>query len=210
MAPQGWGPEIRTRWSEVSGGIDGATAYRRHFDDLVARGADIDGEARLVTALKPPPARILDAGCGHGRVASTLTTLGHDVVGVDADPHLIQLAEERDTETRFVVADLATMELRAQTFDLILMAGNVVPFLADGTVVAVLRRLRAHLLPDGLLVTGYSLPGHQPSGAAEVSAAVFDRAAFGAGLSLVSQHSDWDRSRFTADSDYRLTLHRPT
>ena len=48
-------PEIRTRWSEVSGGIEAAYAYRQRFDDLVAQGVDVHGEARLVTALRPPP-----------------------------------------------------------------------------------------------------------------------------------------------------------
>jgi len=57
------------------------------------------------------PSRILDAGCGFGRVASELTRLGHLAIGVDADPDLIELANE-DNDTRFVVADLATLNLR--------------------------------------------------------------------------------------------------
>lgn len=202
-------PEIRTRWSEVSGGIEAAYAYRQRFDDLVAQGVDVHGEARLVTALRPPPSRVLDAGCGEGRIASRLTWLGHDVVGVDADRHLLELAEERDTQTRFVVADLATLSLRSQSFDLILLAGNVVPYLADGTLVDVLRRLRQHLDAGGLLVTGYSLPGSQPRGAAEVSVRDFERAAFAAGLALVQQYASWDRAPWPGDGTYRLSLHRP-
>lgn len=202
-------PEIRTRWSEVSGGIDAATAYRRRFDDLVEQGVDIHGEARFVTALRPPPSRVLDAGCGHGRVATELTRLGHDVVGVDADRHLVALAEERDTTTRFVHADLASLHLRAQTFDVVLLAGNVVPYLADGTLVDVLRRLREHLDPAGVLVIGYSLPGHQPQGAAAVPAEAFERAAFAAGLSLVRQLATWDGDPWPGDGSYRLSIHRP-
>ena len=85
-------PEIRTRWSEVSGGIDAAHAYQRRFDELASGGADLDGEARFVHGLHEAPVRVLDAGCGTGRVATELTRLGHDVVGVDADAAMIEVA----------------------------------------------------------------------------------------------------------------------
>lgn len=206
--PPGDLPEIRTRWSEVSGGIDAAHAYQRRFDELVDRGADIDGEARFVTGLRPPPARILDAGCGTGRIATKLTALGHDVVGVDADPAMIEVARERDDVTRFVHADLVDLTLNAQTFDIILLAGNVVPFLADDTLVEVLRRMREHLTLDGVLVAGWSLPGHQPEGADAVSADAYDRAALAAGLVLTSHYASWDAERWPGDGSYALTLHR--
>lgn len=202
-------PEIRTRWSEVSGGIDAAYAYQRRFDELAAQGIDLDGEARFVHALHVPPARILDAGCGTGRIASALTALGHDVVGVDADGAMIEVARERDDVTRFVHADLATLWLTAQTFDVVVLAGNVVPFLADGTLVDVLRRMRAHLAPDGRLVCGWALPGHQPPGAAAVSAEDFERAAFAADLSLVARYASWDAQPWPGDGSWALTLHRP-
>ena len=202
-------PEIRTRWSEVSGGIDAANAYQRRFDELLERGVDIHGEARFVNGLMPAPIRVLDAGCGTGRVATELTRLGHDVVGVDADGDMIDVARERDDATRFVHADLATLALRGQTFDVVLLAGNVVPFLADGTLVPTLRRLRAHLTPDGRLVAGWSLPGHEPEGAAQVSVEAFERAAFGAGLSLVRRHAGWDGERWPGDGSYCLAVLRP-
>lgn len=201
-------PEIRTRWSEVSGGIDAAHAYQHRFDALVSEGVDIDGEARFVTELREPPARVLDAGCGTGRVATKLTALGHDVVGVDADAAMIRVAEERDDVTRFVHADLADLSLTAQTFDVVLLAGNVVPYLADGTLVDVLRRMREHLTLDGRLVAGWSLPGHQPSGAAAVSAEDYERAAFAAGLVLTTRYASWDAAPWPGDGSYALTLHR--
>lgn len=201
-------PEIRTRWSEVSGGIDAAHAYQHRFDALVRQGVDIDGEARFVTELQEPPARILDAGCGTGRVATKLTALGHDVVGVDADEAMIRVAQERDDVTRFVHADLAELALSAQTFDIVLLAGNVVPYLADDTLVAVLRRMREHLTLDGRLVAGWSLPGHQPAGAAAVSVEEYERAAFAAGLVLTTRHASWDGRAWPGDGSYALTLHR--
>lgn len=50
-------------------------------------------------------ARILDYGCGYGRVASSLKTLGYkNVVGVDASPEIIRrgLAEHPDLDLRLL------------------------------------------------------------------------------------------------------------
>ena len=122
---------------------------------------------------------------------------------------MVEVARERDVVTRFVHADLATLSLSTQTFDVVLLAGNVVPFLADGTLVDVLRRLRAHLATDGRLVAGWSLPGHQPQGAAAVSAEDYEQAAFAADLSLVQRYATWDAQRWPGDGSYALTVHRP-
>ena len=97
--------------------------------------------------------RILDAGCGPGRVGGYLAEVGHDVVGVDVDPVLIQAAEEDHPGPRWLVNDLAELDLPArgidEPFDLIVSAGNVMAFLAPSTRVTVLERLRAHLRDDG-------------------------------------------------------------
>lgn len=201
-------PGPPTRWSADHHGPEAARAYRQRFLDLAASGQDVHGEARFVTELAPPPSRVLDAGCGHGRVASELTRLGHYAVGVDADPDMIALAQE-DRATRFVVADLSTLDLRTeQEFHVVVLAGNVVPYLADGTLPRVLERLAAHLAPGGHLVAGFALPGSQPEDAAPVGLADYDRWARAAGLSYISRWSSWDRQRFTSESTYALSVHR--
>ena len=58
-------------------------------------GQDLAGEARLVDAMVDRGARILDAGCGPGRVGAELHARGHRVVGVDVDPMLIDAARTR-------------------------------------------------------------------------------------------------------------------
>ena len=59
--------------------------YIERFRSMAAEGQDLDGEARLVDAMVPRGARVLDAGCGPGRVGGRLAALGHHVVGVDID-----------------------------------------------------------------------------------------------------------------------------
>ena len=134
-------------------------AYIRRFRDMAAAGADLGGEARLVDALLARGSRVLDAGCGPGRVGAFLHAAGHEVVGVDVDPVLIAAAEEDHPGPRWLVGDLAELDLPARGipagFDGIVCAGNVMTFLAPSTRREVLRRLRAHVAPDGRAAIGF-------------------------------------------------------
>lgn len=201
--------EPRTRWSEVSGGLGSATAYQKRFDDLAASGVDIHGEATFVESLVPAPARILDAGCGTGRVAIQLTALGYHCVGVDSDADMIAVAEDRGPGTFWVRQDISTLSLRSQSFDAALLAGNVVPLLAPGTLLAVVSRLAAHLHPGGLLVAGFGLDAaHLPPGCPPTTLADYDRACDVAGLSFLRRHATWDRQAWHAGSGYAVSVHR--
>jgi SAM-dependent methyltransferase len=202
-------PEPRTRWSEVSGGLGGATAYQQRFDDLAASGVDIHGEAAFIETLVPPPARILDAGCGTGRVATQLMSLGYDCVGVDADADMIAVAERRDPATRWVRQDLSRLELRTQAFALAVLAGNVVPLLAPGSLLEAVQRLAAHLEPGGLLVAGFGLDAdHLPPGCPVTPLADYDRACEVAGLSFLRRYATWDRESWRPEAGYAVSVHR--
>jgi SAM-dependent methyltransferase len=52
------------------------------FRSMAAAGADLAGEARLIDAMLARGSRVLDAGCGTGRVGAFLAAAGHDVVGL--------------------------------------------------------------------------------------------------------------------------------
>ena len=128
-----------------------SNAYVQRFRILAEQGMDLVGEARLVDAMLARGSRVLDAGCGPGRVGGYLFEVGHDVVGVDVDPVLIAAAHEDHPGPRWLVGDLAELDLPAQgiaePFDAIVSAGNVMAFLAPSTRRAVLTRLRAHIAP---------------------------------------------------------------
>lgn len=133
--------------------------YRDRFRAMVAAGNDIFGEARLIDALCSRGSRILDAGCGGGRLGGYLAERGHTVVGVDGDPVLIEAAEHDYPGPQWIVGDLARLNLPAQgvgePFDAILCAGNVMTFLAPSTRRLVLGNFAAHLAPQGRAVIGF-------------------------------------------------------
>jgi SAM-dependent methyltransferase len=179
--------------------------YVERFRSMARAGQDVVGEARLVDAMAPRGARILDAGCGAGRLGGYLATVGHEVVGVDVDPVLIEAAEQDHPGPRWLVGDLAELDLPArgiaESFDVIVSAGNVMTFVAPSTRVRVLSRLRAHLADGGRAVIGFG------AGRDYAFADFLDDAAQ-AGFTQEVLLSTWDLRPFTDNSDFLVALLR--
>ncbi len=190
------GPDPANRWLSEAGGR--SRTYDDRWEQLAAEGRNVHGEADFVEALHPRS--VLDAGCGTGRVAVELARRGIDVVGVDIDPSMLAVAVRKAPDVRWVQADLATVDL-GRTFDLVVMAGNVMIFLAPGTEVGVVANLARHLNPGGALVAGFSLE------AGRLDLPTYDAHAAAAGLVLDGRWATWDGQPFTG-GDYAVSLHR--
>lgn len=180
--------------------------YVERFRSMAQAGHDLAGEARLIDAMVERGARVLDAGCGPGRVGAELARLGHDVVGVDVDPQLIEAAIEDHPGPRWIVEDLAELDLPArgvaEPFDAIVSAGNVMTFLAPSTRAEVLRRLRAHVSAEGRVVIGFGAGrGYEFS--------EFLADALRAGLEPDLLLSTWDLRPWQEDSDFLVAVLRP-
>ncbi len=180
--------------------------YIERFRAMARAGDDLAGEARLIDAMASRGARILDAGCGPGRVAGVLAKCGHDVVGVDVDPELIEAAEQDYPGPRYLVGDLAELDLPArgisEPFDLIVSAGNVMAFVAPSTRAEILRRLRVHCADDGRTVIGFGANR-------DYDFDQFLRDASAAGFATDLLLATWDLRPFTADSDFLVAVLRP-
>ncbi len=170
---------------------------------MAAAGDDLGGEARFVDAMVGRRCRVLDAGCGPGRVGSHLARVGHDVVGVDIDPVLITAAEADHPGSTWMVADLAELDLEATGieagFDVVICAGNVMTFLDPATRRPVLDRLAAHLRDGGRIVTGFG------SGR-DYSFAEFFEDVEQVGLVAELLLSTWDLRPFTDESDFLVAV----
>ena len=62
--------------------------------------------------MAPRGARVLDVGCGQGRMGVYLHARGHRVTGVDIDPYLVDRAREQCPDATWEVADLAVVRRR--------------------------------------------------------------------------------------------------
>ncbi|MEU7751623.1 class I SAM-dependent methyltransferase [Micromonospora sp. NPDC049171] len=193
-----------TRWATDTG-PEHSQWYIDRFRKLAAEGADLAGEARLVDTLVAPVSRILDAGSGTGRVGAALAERGHTVVGVDADPALVDAARADYPGPTWLVADLAELDLpalgEAEPFDAAVLAGNVLAFVAVGTEPDVLRRVAAHLRPDGVLTVGFGTERGYPLTA-------FDADAVAAGLRVEQRFATWDLRPWRDDAAFAVTILR--
>ena len=73
---------------------------------------------------RPRAARVLDAGCGPGRVGAFLHALGHTVVGVDVDPVLIVAANADHPGPTWIVGDLAELSLAPDVAGMVSMSSS--------------------------------------------------------------------------------------
>lgn len=78
------------------------------------------GEGELVAAALPPPASLLELGCGTGRVTRQLVARGYSIVAVDESPEM--LAHVRDAKT--VCARIEELDL-GRRFDAVLLLSNL-------------------------------------------------------------------------------------
>jgi SAM-dependent methyltransferase len=190
------GADAGNRWLAEARGR--SETYDRRWEEMAASGHNVHGEADLVASLGPRS--VLDAGCGTGRVAIELARRGLDVVGVDLDASMLEKARSKAPDLPWILGDIVDVDL-GRTFDVVLLAGNVMIFLVQGTEAAVVANLAGHLEPEGALVAGFSLePGR-------LDLDTYDGHAWAAGLVLDERWATWDRRPFDG-GDYAVSVHR--
>ena len=193
---------MSTRWqgSDAPRGDE----YDARWDRLARAGHGVHGEADLVDDLlgASSGARVLDAGCGTGRVAVELARRGHTLVGVDADPLMLAAARAKDPGISWIHADLGDLEAHLDgTFDLVVLAGNVMIFLEPGSEARVLTQLAGRVAPNGLLVAGFTIrPDRLPLER-------YDALAAAAGFDLEHRWATWERGPYE-QGDYAVSVHR--
>jgi len=153
----------RAMLEHLDGGL-GKYSYER--DDGFLDPADVrpyfapyrkwpEGERR---ALRWARGRVLDVGCGAGRVALTLQRRGLPVIGIDVSSEAVRCARLRG------VKDVRAMDARRlnfppRTFDTIVMFGNNFGICGDfAATKRFLRRARAIARPGGRLLASTAIP----------------------------------------------------
>ena len=187
---------------EISRTPEKLETYAQRFIDGYETGEDLYGEARFVDAMAQRASVILDAGCGTGRVAGALTKAGHTAIGVDKSARLLKVAQKYFPDTAYVETDLLTVSaelLGNDDFDIIVLPGNVMPCLAEGTERDVLSNLLSLLKPEGRLVLGFRTDR-------EYAVSQLDEDIVMLGLVEVARFSDWQMGRWYDESGWIVTV----
>ena len=166
---------------------------------MAASGVNPHGEADFVCSYAPRS--VLDGGCGTGRVAIELARRGIDVVGIDLDPEMIAVARAKAPELTWLCADLGELKL-ATRFEVIVLAGNVIPYVATGHRRAAVEACARHVMPGGRLIAGFQLQEGWPT------LTDYDSWCQGAGLVGAERYATWDRQPFTGAGSYAVSVHR--
>jgi len=104
-------------------------------------------ELDLVTDLLPPQGRVLDLGCGTGRLSHHLVSRGYPVVALDTSAEMLQRAHTADVPA--IQADGFALPFRDDAFDAV-VALRVAFHYAD--LRSLLAAARAVLRPGGTVV----------------------------------------------------------
>jgi ubiquinone/menaquinone biosynthesis C-methylase UbiE len=99
-----------------------------------------------------PRAQVLDVGSGTGRpTAATLTAAGHDVLGIDVSPVMVELATRQVPDAVFQCADVREVPLENASFDAVCVYFALLQ-MSRLDQSAVVRRLARAVKPGGSAV----------------------------------------------------------
>ena len=105
--------------------------------------------------------RVLDAGCGAGRVLGYLLTLGDDVHGIDIAPRMVEYCRAAFPGADVRLGDVGALaECVDGHFDVVLATNNLIDVFDDAERRRVLAGLRDVLAPGGLLIFSSHNLGH--------------------------------------------------
>ena len=123
--------------------------FARHYDALF--GEPDLACVEFVEHAVPPPATLLDAGCGTGRYASILAIRGYNVVAVDREPQMLRHGLHGRRTVDFVLADLTLLPFTA-AFDAVLARGVLNDLVRLRDLTQALRALAGTLARHGLFI----------------------------------------------------------
>jgi SAM-dependent methyltransferase len=194
-----------------------ASPVRAPYDpalyDLVHTGTpgDVAFYVRMVAGAE----RVLELGCGSGRVLVAMAEAGCDVTGLELDEGMLEgararvagLAPEARARVTLVQGDMSDFTLDARFDRVVVPFSGLYCLSSPSRAASCLRCVRAHLAPGGLFVfDGYaadefharSRPEDYPDDRLEPVAEIVHE---GEALTVLEK-STWDRARQRVDATY--------
>ncbi len=107
--------------------------------------------------------RVVELGCGAGRVTGYLAQNAREAWGIDLSPEMIAAARARYGRARFLEGDIRDLShFDTGAVDVVFAGCNILDVFDDDERRATLREIRRALAPGGLLVMSSHNRGHVP------------------------------------------------
>ena len=135
---------------DVNAAVWRAGSFASDYDNRVLEPAEV---LLLVRHREEVSGRVLDVGCGTGRLLGYLLALGARAQAIDISQQMVEICRRRYPAADVRRGDLADLKAAATgPFDAIWLSGNVLDVLDDDRRRAALRDARDLLVSDGLLL----------------------------------------------------------
>jgi SAM-dependent methyltransferase len=141
-------PAVRAAYDEV------ADTYADHFRSTEPELAVELAVVAHFASLLPGRKRVLDAGCGAGRMLPLLAGLGCRVEGVDLSPEMVRRARRDHAEYPTQVASISDLPFPDGAFDGVFSWYSTIHS-PDAQLPCLLRELRRVVRPGGLVLVAF-------------------------------------------------------
>lgn len=161
--PDVWQGAYKLPWHEPAFSGRMLAEHLAQHHDLASRRIEwIDKQVQWIHnhLLSEHAARILDLGCGPGFYAARLAERGHRCCGIDFGPASIDYARRHTpdaTRCTFVQGDIRQVAFGGP-YDLAMILYGELNVFSPTEALAILRKVRTALTPDGLLICELQTP----------------------------------------------------
>jgi SAM-dependent methyltransferase len=136
--------------SAVNSSVWRAGRYLYAYDNRVLEPAEVKILVRYGPQLT---GRVLDLGCGGGRVLSYLVRIGADAYGLDISAAMVEHCRRTIPGAKVILGDVASLKEHVTgRFDAILAPDNLLDVFSDAERRLVLGQIHELLEPDGILI----------------------------------------------------------
>lgn len=127
--------------------------YDQHYRSIKNYDEECERLAYLFGKLDPTPAQLLDVCCGTGEHAKILREKhGYSVDGIDLEPNLVAIAQEKNPGNFFSVADMRRFSLPS-CYDAITCLFSSIGYTeTEGALEEAIQTMARHLRPNGWLI----------------------------------------------------------
>ena len=96
--------------------------------------------------------RVLDIGCGNGRLLELLKDKNIEYIGIDSSEKLIAIAQKRYPSKKFLVADALNLPFPTDNFDIVFLIAILHHIPSRAFRLKILQEANRVLKPNGLLI----------------------------------------------------------